>query len=419
MALHLIVDRRSKGSKNVVNRNRFLDRVREYVQDGLEKRLREGGIEDIDKGMDISVRKRDLAQPEFHHGRGGVHDIVHPGNREFIRGTKIPKPKGGSGSGGNGAGDGDGEDDFVFQLTPEEVQQIFFDDMGLPNMRDTSVTEVKGIERARAGFTVDGTALDLRRSVLNKKMRTRGLRQRMHDQLEQLEEELRRLQAETPDPETEAEIKGLLAHIAKLKRGPRFDPSDLRYKHYENRPKLIARAVMICMMDVSGSMDEDRKDLAKRFYILLYLFLTSKYEHVELVFIRHTNDAEEVDQQTFFYDAKSGGTTVLSAVTLARKIIDARYPSDDWNIYIAQASDGDAFHGDGDETAAFIRSDLLPLVRYMTYIEVGNDAGTVSSLMRAYVAAHFPPEQFGMRSVREKEDVFPALHGLFQKGEIE
>ena len=102
---------------------------------------------------------------------------------------------------------------------------------------------------------------------------------------------------------------------------------------------------MFCLMDVSASMDEDKKDLAKRFFTLLYLFLTRKYGEVDLIFIRHTDDAEEVDEETFFHDTRSGGTVVYSALELADKIRAERYASG-WNVYAAQASDGDAFGAD-------------------------------------------------------------------------
>ena len=127
---------------------------------------------------------------------------------------------------------------------------------------------------------------------------------------------------------------------------------------------------MFCLMDVSGSMDEGKKDLAKRFFTLLYLFLSRKYEHVDLVFIRHTDNAEEVDEQTFFYDPKSGGTIVLSALELMREIVEKRYPPTAWNVYAAQASDGDSFGADAGKSARFLAEHLLPASRYFAYIEI-------------------------------------------------
>lgn len=429
MTLRLIVDRRQQGGKSTVNRNRFIGRVRGYAQDALDKRIREGNIEDINEGMDVHVPKHDLSQPEFHHGQGGVRDFVLPGNKKFIRGDQLPRPEGGGG-GGKNAGTGESQDDFVFRLSPEEVLKVFFDDMQLPNMKDTAKCNVKSTERMRAGLSSDGVSLDLLRSVMKKKMRKIGTRGRLAKELEDLEEKLRRELEERDSQqgalgdadEEDQDVDGptideLIARISELRkkvtRGTRFDPSDLRYKHFESRPKQIAQAVMFCLMDVSGSMDEVRKDLAKRFFMLLYWFLTSKYEHVELVFIRHTDDAEEVDQETFFHDTKSGGTVVLSAMEKVKEIITARFSPHDWNIYVAQASDGDVFGPDALKTTTFIHTMLLPLVRYMAYVEVAV-AGR-SDLMKAYTAASFPEEYFGMRSIQGVDEVFPALHGLFKK----
>lgn len=418
--LRLIVDRRPAGSKSTVNRNRLVDRVRGYARDAVEKRIREGNIEDINKPLDVSVPKDDLMQPEFHHGPGGTRDIILPGNKEFVRGHKLPKPKGGKGSGGGDpSADGESEDDFIFTLSIEEQLEIFFEGMELPNLQDTAMRDIKSTERHRAGLTSDGVALDLLRSVMKKKMRKFGSRGRLKTKLDDLEEELRRMLDERANDADDPMIEALFKQIGQMKktvsRGVKFDPSDLRYKHFESRPKQISQAVMFMLMDVSGSMDEDRKDLAKRFFMLLYWFLTSKYEHVTIVPIRHTSDAEEVDQETFFYDTKSGGTVVLSAMEKTKEIIDERFPPNDWNIYVAQASDGDSFGADAVQTAAYIRKQLFPLIRYMAYVEVGNGSSSTSALMQAYEDAKFSHDQFGMRSVELKEDVFPALHGLFKK----
>ena len=94
---------------------------------------------------------------------------------------------------------------------------------------------------------------------------------------------------------------------------PFLDPIDVRFNRFEAVPKPITQAVMFCLMDVSGSMSEEMKDLAKRFFMLLYLFIQRRYRHVEIVFIRHTHHAEEVDEDTFFYSRETGGTVVSTA----------------------------------------------------------------------------------------------------------
>jgi hypothetical protein len=169
-------------------------------------------------------------------------------------------------------------------------------------------------------------------------------------------------------------------------------------------------------MDVSASMDERKKDLAKRFFTLLYLFLTRKYEKVELVFIRHTDEAEEVDEDTFFYDQRSGGTVVLSALELMKAIVTARYPRSEWNIYAAQASDGDAFGADAGKSARFVREELLPLTRYFAYIETPEDEDARKSpLWVEYQEMDGEEHNFAMRRVSRPGEIYPVFRELFSK----
>jgi len=171
-------------------------------------------------------------------------------------------------------------------------------------------------------------------------------------------------------------------------------------------------------MDVSASMDEEKKDLAKRFFTLLYLFLTRKYGEVDLVFIRHTDDAEEVDEQTFFHDTRSGGTVVFSALDLADKIRAERYARG-WNVYVAQASDGDAFGADPAKSARFLREQLLPLARYFAYIECPdeNHSGN-SSLWVEYEELEKPGRNFAMRRVYSPTEIYPVFRDLFRKEKV-
>jgi uncharacterized sporulation protein YeaH/YhbH (DUF444 family) len=176
---------------------------------------------------------------------------------------------------------------------------------------------------------------------------------------------------------------------------------------------------MFCLMDVSASMDEDKKDLAKRFFTLLYLFLTRKYAEVDLVFIRHTDDAEEVDEDTFFHDTRSGGTVVLSALELAEAVRSERYARD-WNVYVAQASDGDAFGADPARSARFLRERLLPAARYYTYLELAapGDAEHATTLWTEYARVAEAKDNFAMRRARSREQIYPVFRELFRKSGV-
>ena len=145
---------------------------------------------------------------------------------------------------------------------------------------------------------------------------------------------------------------------------PFIDPFDLRFSNRIKVPKPSTQAVMFCLLDVSGSMDEQKKDTAKRFFILLYLFLTKAYKKIEVVFIRHHTAASEVDENDFFNSRESGGTIVSSALNLLTTIIKERYSGSEWNAYVAQASDGDNWDNDSVACRQLLIETIMPLVQY-------------------------------------------------------
>jgi len=166
-------------------------------------------------------------------------------------------------------------------------------------------------------------------------------------------------------------------------------------------------------MDVSGSMDQATKDMAKRFYILLYQFLTRTYKNIEVVYIRHHTQAKEVDEQEFFYSQETGGTIVSSALKLMDDIIRERYAQGDWNIYAAQASDGDNWADDSPHCSEILRSRILKQVRYYAYIEITTRAH--QSLWREYQAIAAQNENFAIQHIRGVEDIYPIFRELFKK----
>jgi uncharacterized sporulation protein YeaH/YhbH (DUF444 family) len=214
----------------------------------------------------------------------------------------------------------------------------------------------------------------------------------------------------------EHEIKDVEQRIeflrAKIKAIPYLDPIDLRYRSRVRVPVPTSKAVMFCLMDVSGSMDEGRKELSKRFFILLYLFLTRHYEKIDIVFIRHHTQAAEVDEQNFFHATETGGTVVSSALVLMEEIARARYPASEWNIYGAQASDGDNWHHDSGRCRELLADRILPLCRYFAYVQVAEEE---QNLWEEYsqLAAEHP--SFAMRKVTEASQIYPVFRELFKK----
>ena len=416
--LQQIIDRRLSGkNKSIGNRERFLKRYRDQIRDAVRRAVGDRSIRDIDKGETVTVPRKDVSEPTFRHGPGGTREYVIPGNKEYARGDKIARPKsGGAGGGGRASRDGEGEDDFTFTLSREEFMQVFFDDLALPNLVKTQLAEAPEFKYRRAGFTGDGTPNNIHvlrsmRGALGRRIALGGEQRRKLRELRTRLAEARRNPAALAN-----EIAALEEEIERLQRRlrniPYLDPIDLRYRNRVRVPQPVSRAVMFCIMDVSGSMDEARKDMAKRFFILLYLFLTRHYEKTDVVFIRHHTQADEVDEHEFFHATESGGTVVSSALTLMRDIIRARYPSREWNIYAAQASDGDNWGQDSVKCRELLGAGILPLTRYFAYVQV---APGEQSLWEEYtrVAAEYP--QFAMRMIDGPADIYPVFRDLFKK----
>ena len=417
-----IIDRRLAGkNKSIGNRERFLRRHKEQIREAVKRAIDGRGIRDIERGEDIHIPKKDLSEPVFSHGPGGVRDMVHPGNKEYLRGDRIERPKGGQGGGKGQASDsGDGEDDFVFALSKEEFMQIFFDDLALPNLVRTQLAEAPEYKSHRAGFSNDGTPSNLSvvRSMRGALGRRIALGMGPRRELQALEEELAACQqALRPgDAVAEAYIKDLSERIsalrARVERIPYLDPIDLRFRNRVRTPVPTSKAVMFCLMDVSGSMDEGRKELSKRFFILLYLFLTRHYEKIDLVFIRHHTQAQEVDEQNFFHARETGGTVVSSALVLMEEIVRARYKPGEWNIYGAQASDGDNWHHDSGRCRQILNDQLLPLVRYFAYVQVAEEE---QNLWEEYSQLAEGHPHFAMRKAVEANQIYPVFRDLFKK----
>lgn len=417
-----IIDRRLSGkNKSIGNRERFLRRYRGQIQEAVRKAVSGRGIRELEQGEDVTLPRRDVSEPSFGHAPGGSREYVHPGNREYLRGDRIARPPGGgSGSGSGEASDsGTGEDDFVFRLTREEFMRAFFDDLALPHLIRTQLAEVPEWKSHRAGFSSEGTPNNLHvvRSMRGALARRIALGGEPRKELRRLETHLLHLQQH--QPQTEAllgEIRETEALIETIRRSarkvPYIDPIDLRYRSRVKTPIPSAKAVMFCLMDVSGSMDEPRKDMSKRFFMLLYLFLTKHYEKIDLVFLRHHTQAQEVSEEDFFRATETGGTVVSSVLLLMDEIIRARYPSGEWNIYGAQASDGDNWHQDSGRCRELLSNNILPLVRYFAYVQV---ADAEQNLWQEYAQLQQSRRNFAMRKVADAQDIYPVFRDLFKK----
>ena len=430
---HFIDRRLNPKGKSLGNRQRFLRRARTQIREAVQKSLKDSSVADLDKDRKVRISTKGTKEPRFRLDpkAGGEHDFVLPGNKQFTPGDEIKKPPSGEGGGrGKEAADyAEGDDDFEFTMTQDEVLDIFFEDLELPNLVRTTLKETPNKVWKRAGITTSGspTQINLIRTMRNAQGRRLALHRPKLKDVEALQAELDALKQE-PE-ENREKISALKEDIARLTAKRKWvgfiDPVDVRFNSYTEQPVPTSQAVMFCLMDVSGSMGEREKDLAKRFYMLLHLFLKRRYKRVDIVFIRHTHDAQEVDEQEFFYSRQSGGTIVSTALDKMLEIQRERYASADWNIYAAQASDGYTQSGDARRCVEMLNNDIMPLCQYYAYIEIlderemevfaSEESG--AELWRAYrtVADGWP--NFATKRISKPADIFPVFHELFKKTE--
>lgn len=415
------IDRRLNGkNKSAVNRQRFIRRYKQQIKQAVSDAISKRSVTDINNGEKVSIPGKDITEPFFHQGQGGHRERVHPGNDQFSPGDKIKRPQGGQGGGsgqGDASADGEGEDEFVFSISKDEYLDLLFEDLELPNLKKNQLDKLVQYKNVRAGFRSEGvpTNIDIVRSLQGSLARRVAMTAGKKRELHELEAKLAIVEAE-PVPD-QHQLMALREQIALLEKRidavPFIDSFDLRFRNFQKRPEPTSKAVMFCLMDVSGSMDQATKDMAKRFYILLYMFLSRSYKNVEVVYIRHHTQAKEVDEQEFFYSQETGGTIVSSALKMMADIVKDRYDPSQWNIYAAQASDGDNWADDSPQCGDVLAQQILPFVRYYAYIEI--TPRPHQSLWLEYEKLQQSFDNFAIQPIRQVADIYPVFRELFKK----
>jgi uncharacterized sporulation protein YeaH/YhbH (DUF444 family) len=424
--MHIVDRRLNPGGKSFANRQRFLRRAKAVVRQAVRENSEGRGIKDIDQGGEVSIPVDSIREPRFQRSRsGGQRQAVLPGNKQYVPGDTIPKdPAGGGGSGSEGSRHGEGEDAFSFVLSQEEYLDLFFEDLELPNLAKRALAVAESFSLQRAGYSVSGSPanLALGRTMRNSLSRRFALRRPKQEDIERIRKQIEGAEEEGRAAEA-AELRAELEALAvRTRRVPYIDPIDIRYRRFQHVPKPVSQAVMFCLMDTSASMTEHMKDLAKRFFALLYLFLKRRYRHVEVVFIRHTHLAEEVDEDTFFHSRETGGTVVSSALEKMQQIATQRYRLEEWNIYGAHASDGDNAPSDAEQTSRLLEGAVLPLCQYFAYLEVGREEDRsvgfmphATELWRTYDKTGADRDRFAMCKVTKRTDIYPVFRKLFER----
>lgn len=414
-----IIDRRLDGkNKSAVNRRRLIRRMKNKIKQEVLTSANGRSITNMDAEHTITIPVRDLGEPVFGHASGkGRWEYVHIGNREYQKGDRVPRPqRKQTGERNDDSGKaGVSEDDFTFVLSREEFLDVLFEDMELPRLVRLQFLGITQVKPVHAGFVSVGppSAVHVVRSLGRAIARRLTLSAPHKRRIEEILKELDDLRGQCLT-ENDLRIEELCAELeslqARLRTIPFLDTFDLRFRNQVLQAKPLSRAVMFCLMDVSGSMTCIHKDIAKRFFFLLYLFLKKNYEKIDVVFIRHHEEASEVDERTFFSDRETGGTIVSSALLLMRDIIRERYSSG-WNVYGAQASDGDNIASDSPKCRDLLIEEIMPVVRYFAYVEIKPERQ--QSLWEAYASVGARCPNFASRQIRGYSDIYPVLRELF------
>lgn len=413
-----IIDRRknTKG-KSTNNRQKFLKRVEDQIKEAIPDIISQESIKDSGGGGKVKVPIKGINEPNFRHDpRSGKKHYIRPGNDKFSEGDKIPKPEGEGKGSGSGQGSNSPEvtqDDFVVILSREEFLKYFFEDLELPNMVKKYMESTTTFKNQRAGYTKNSvpSRLNVKTSYQHSLARQISIGGVYAQKIKKLKEQL----AQEEDEEIRLNLEKEIERLVKLKNTiPFFEDVDLRYNNFERVPQPATSAVMFCIMDVSASMGYHEKDIAKRFFTLLYIFLTKQYTNVDIVYIRHHTESKEVDEEEFFNSRESGGTVVAPSLRLMHKIMKERYDPQVWNVYCCQASDGDVWsNGDAVECSQILKNDILTEIQYMAYIEIKN-RGLEGYLWHAYKKLR-KEENFSMRNINDVSQIWPVFKALFKK----
>lgn len=388
----IFVDRRKTGrGKSINNRQKLLDRIKESIRSTKPQDIDAGGVKAAGNKSPsksftnpVKIARDALHEPTYHYDmHSGEQEVVLIGNDTFERGD--PFPVSGEGEGRGGAGPGDRtEDDFIVNISRDEFFDVFFEECELPDLLETLEKDLPEAVWKPAGFQKEGNSAQLSvvRSFRNSIGRRRALTADSRSELEELEEELEKLEDALIDnqlngvanaryQEVKARIEELKSKIATV---PFFEKVDLRYRKSEKVQVRQADAVLIMIMDISGSMDEEKKRAARKFFALQYAFIKRKYPNTDLIFIAHTDEAEEMEEEDFFTTRLSGGTIVSPSFALAHSIIKSRYDAQQTNIYLSYAGDGDNWEDDNPHVITELEDNgLLAKLRHAVYVQVGQE----------------------------------------------
>ncbi|HBF37699.1 MAG TPA: sporulation protein YhbH [Firmicutes bacterium] len=384
----MAVFRESSGDSGRASEDRR--RHRQLVEQSIKKNIGQIIAEESIIGQSgqkkIKIPIKSLKEYQFIYGKN--QPGVGSGSGKEERGDVFRQGKAdnsGTGQGGQGAGSDPGEDIYETEITLEEIISYLFDDLNLPFMERKNLAEIETITKQKwSGYQHKGIPprLAKKKAVIEKIKRRQGTKRNENE----------------GNPSND----GFLEE----ERFP-FREEDLRYHRIREERTPESNAVVICIMDTSGSMDQTKKYLARSFYFLLYQFIRLKYYQVELVFIAHTTQAAEVTEDEFFHKGESGGTYISSGYEKALQVIEERYPPVRWNVYAFHCSDGDNWDEDNAKAVTLARK-LCEVCNLFGYGEIMTGYSTMKRLYQEQIDA----ANFSLVSISGREDIWPALRDM-------
>lgn len=407
----------SSGGKDrsAEDRRRHRELVEESIKKNLGSIIAEESIIGKSKDKKIKIPIRGIKEFQFIYGKNKPG--VGSGNGTEKRGDKFA----GEAQNGNGkgkAGNQEGEEVYETEITIEEVIRYLFDDLNLPDIDKKQLSQLEEKSYRKLGYQQKGIPprLAKKRSVIEKIKRKQSAKRTINEIIDQADgiSDAEKLKDEGNTAETlEINKNTVRKKVALSQRFP-FIEDDLRYYRIKEENKRDYNAVVLCIMDVSGSMDQTKKYLARSFYFLLYQFIHLKYANVEVVFIAHTTVAKEVNEKEFFHRGESGGTYISSGYEKALDIISERYSPANWNIYAFHCSDGDNWSEDNKRAVESAKK-LCEVCNLFGYGEIVPGYYSMGSTIKSELQSKIDSRNFAAININKKEDVLPALKKLLEK----
>ena len=389
--MSIFKEHKTIADRSAADRSRHKRKIEKAIREGVTDIIADESIIGQEGKKRIKIPVKGIKEWQFIFGQNESNKQVGSAPGSPIHRGQVVKKGQQQQDQGNNPGNDKGEETYEVEITLEELAEYLFESLKLPDL-DKKKFKVTVQEKPKQHGT-----------------RPFGIRPRL-DKKESAIQRLKRKSAAKRteqielDPETGEEVFP-------------FHDNDLRYHFIKDKPKEATNAVIFFMMDVSGSMTTNVKFIARSFYFLLYQFIRHKYEKVEIVFIAHTTEADEVDEERFFKRAAAGGTHISSAPFLALDLINDRYHPNSWNIYAFHCTDGDNWEEDNDKAiAAFI--ELRDVCQMLSYNEIvlaaerpNWDSSENSKLWSRLKSIE--GKNMKMNVLKSKDDIWPAFRHLF------